>query len=144
MRSKWHTMHSIIRGLIVLCFAGFISISAHAAGAADGKALDAMVDKAMAGYNASDAKAFFADYAKLVAAVATETTFNAMYKGVYFQTYGKYVSRQPIKAETVLEGDTPLLVYQAEFERNKKVKISVNFIKEDGAFKVMQIQFAGM
>jgi hypothetical protein len=134
-------MNSIVRAAILLCFAACLSISAYAA---DQKSLDTVVDKALAGYNAGDSKAFFADYAKMVAAVATEATFNAMYKGMYFQTYGKYISRQPIKAETVLEGDTPLLVYQAEFEKNKKVKISVNFIKEDGAFKVMQIQFAGM
>jgi hypothetical protein len=137
-------MNSIVRAAILLCFAACLSISAHGQGAADYKSLDTMVDKALAGYNASDSKVFFADYAKLVAAVATETTFNAMYKGAYLQTYGKYLSRQPIKAETVLEGNTPLLVYQAEFEKNKKVKISVNFFKEAGAFKVMQIQFAGM
>jgi hypothetical protein len=144
MGSKWRSMHSIIRGLIVLCLAGLISnsaYSAHAAGAADSNALDATVDKAMAGYNAGDAKVFFADYAKMMAAVATEGTFNLMYKS---QPYGKYVSRTPIKAETVLLGDNPLLVYQAEFEKNKKVKISVNFTKEDGAFKVMQIQIAPM
>jgi hypothetical protein len=134
-------MHSLIRGFIVLCFASLISTSVHSAGAADSKPLDAMVDKAMAGYNAGDAKVFYADYAKMMAAVATEAVFNAMYKS---QPYGKYVSRTPIKAETVLVGDSPLLVYQAEFEKNKKVKLSVNFTKEDGALKIMQIQIVPM
>jgi len=131
-------MNSIVRSAILLCFACIFSIPAYAA---DQKPLDAVVDKALAGYNAGDSKVFFADYAKMMAAVATDATFNAMYKS---QPFGKYISRQPIKAETVLVGDTPLLVYQAEFEKNKKVKISVNFIKEDGAFKVMQIQIAAM
>ena len=134
-------MNSLVRAVILLCFVGLVSIPADGA---DQKSLDPVVDRALAGYNAGDSKAFFADYAKMVAAVATDATFNAMYKGMYFQSYGKYISREPIKAETVLQGDTPLLVYQGEFEKNKKVKISVNFIKEDGAFKVMQIQFAGM
>jgi hypothetical protein len=137
-------MNSLIRAAILLCISACVSISTLGQSAADHKSLDPIVDKALAGYNAGDSKAFFADYAKLVAAIATETTFNAMYKGVYLQMYGKYISREPIKAETVLEGDTPLLVYQGEFEKNKKVRISVNFIKESGAFKVMQIQFAGM
>jgi hypothetical protein len=131
-------MNSIVRSAILLCFVGMLSISAYAA---DQKSLDAVVDKALVGYNAGDAKVFFADYAKMMAAIATDAAFDAMYKS---QPFGKYVSRQPIKAETVLAGDSPLLVYQAEFEKNKKVKISVNFTKEDGAFKVMQIQIAAM
>ena len=136
-------MNTIVRAVMVLCFVSCVAVSAFGQ-AVERKPLDATLDKALAGYNAGDSKAFFADFAKAMSAIATQSTFDAMYKGMYFQTFGKYVSRTPIKEETVLEGDFPLLVYQAEFEKNKKVKISVNFTKEDGAFKLMQIQFAGM
>jgi hypothetical protein len=44
----------------------------------------------------------------------------------------------------VFDADTPLVVYQAEFEKNKKVKISVNFMKEEGVYRVVQIQFNPM
>jgi hypothetical protein len=137
-------MNPTVRAAILLCFAGCLSISAYGQAAPDHKLLDPIVDKALAGYNALDAKVFFADYAKALAAVATEPTFDMMYKDMFFKTYGKYISRQPINVETVFDADTPLVVYQAEFEKNKKVKISVNFMKEDGAFKVVQIQFAAM
>ena len=137
-------MNIIARAAVLLCFAGCLSISAHGQAAPDHKSLDPVVDKALAGYNALDAKVFFADYAKALAGVATEPTFNMLYKDMHFKTYGKYISRQPIDAETVFDADTPLVVYRAEFEKNKKVKISVNFMKEDGAYKLVQIQFAPM
>jgi hypothetical protein len=108
---------------------------------ADPAKLEAMVDKAMKAYNDEDAKAFFADYAKSMAAIATEQVFKNLYVDQAKRDFGKYVSREPIAAQTVTIGDFPLLVYQAKFEKNDKVKISVNFTFEDGAFKVMQIRF---
>jgi hypothetical protein len=137
-------MKTLFRILLFLCFAVCVSSAARAETPVDPKPLEAMLDKALAGYNAGNHTAFYADYAKSMAGIATEAVFNSMYRGMYLPTYGKYISRTPIKAETVLLGDLPLLVYSAEFEKNKKVKISVNFTKEDGAFKIMQIQFAGM
>ncbi len=52
------------------------------------------------------------------------------------KTYGKYVSRKLIKGES--------LAFEGKFEKAQKVKISVNFMKEEGAYKIMQIQFAPM
>src|SRR4051812_19546311 len=135
-------MKTFLQILLIFCVAACAVPSVRAEDAVDPKPLEAMLDKALAGYNADDYKAFYADYAKSMASITTELVFNSMYRGMYSSSYGKYVSRTPIKAETVLLGDTPLLVYAAEFEKNKKVKISVNFTKEDGAFKIMQIQFA--
>ena len=135
-------MKTLLHSLLALCLAAGLISTSHAEAPVDPKPLDAMLDKALAGYNAGNHTAFFADFAKMMASITTEQTFNTMYRGMYFTTYGKYVSRTPIKAETVLLGDSPLLVYAAEFEKNKKVKISVNFIKEEGAFKIMQIQLA--
>ena len=108
------------------------------------KPLEAMLDKALAAYNAGDAKAFWADFATAMKAMATEPTFNMMYRDQHMKNLGKFVSKAAIKAETVAEGEAPLLVHQAEFEKNKKVKISVNFMKQEGAFKLMQVKFDKM
>jgi hypothetical protein len=136
-------MKTLLHCLMVLSLALGLITTACAETPADPKALDAMVGKALEAYNVGNHTAFYADFAKLMASVTTEQTFNVMYRGMYFTTYGKYVSRtSPVKAETVLLGDSPLLVYVGRFEKNEKVKISVNFMKEEGAFKIMQIQLA--
>ena len=49
-----------------------------------------------------------------------------------------------IRCETVSAGDAPLLVYEGEFEKEKKVKISINFTKEGDQLRVMQVQFNKM
>ena len=107
-------------------------------------ALEAKVDNVLKGYNDDDHKVFFADYAKSMAALATEQTFKTMYVNMAKKDFGKYVSKKLIPAQTVNTGDFPLLVYEGEFEKNKKVKISVNFTKEDGNFKIMQVRFDKM
>lgn len=103
------------------------------------KELESIVENAMKGYNAGDAKVFFADYAKLLAAVAVPATFDALYKNGALKEFGKYESKKLIAAQSVVEGETPLLVFEAKFEKNPKVKLSVNFMKEEGKPKVMQV-----
>ena len=103
------------------------------------KPLDAIVEKAMKAYNEGDAKAFFADYAKLLSAVATPATFDALYKNGALKEFGKYVSKKLIAGQSVVEGETPLLVYEAKFEKNPRVKLAVNFMQEEGKPKVMQV-----
>ena len=46
-----------------------------------------------------------------------------------------------LKGESSVFKDPPLMVFEAVFEKTKRVKSSVNFMKEDGAYKIMQIQF---
>ena len=53
--------------------------------------------------------------------------------------HGKFVSRKLIAGESVVEGETPLLVYEAKFEKSARVKLSVNFMQEDGKPKLMQV-----
>lgn len=98
----------------------------------------------MKGYNAGDAKVFFADYAKLLSAVATPAMFDALYKNAAMKEYGKYESKSLLAKESVVDGETPLLVFAAKFEKNPKVKLSVNFMQEDGKPKVMQVTIEKM
>ena len=139
MRMKSLSIHlrlvAVLLSLLTLPFA---------ARAADTKALEGTVDKALAAYNAGDSKAFFADYASAVASIATDQTFKSLYEGVYKNDIGTYVSKEPIPAESVTTGDMILLVYQAKFSKADKVKLSVNFTKEGKDYKIMQISMARM
>ncbi len=126
--------------LTLLSLTAFLTLSTPCLRAADApKALDAMVEKAMTAYNAGDSKAFFADYAKMVEAIATPATFDALYKNGALKEHGKFVSRKLIPADSVVDGETPLLVYEAKFEKSARVKLSVNFIQENGKPKLMQV-----
>ena len=126
--------------LTLLSLTAFLALSMPCLHAADApKALDAMVEKAMTAYNAGDSKAFFADYAKMVEAIATPATFDALYKNGALKEHGKFVSRKLISADSVVDGETPLLVYEAKFEKSARVKLAVNFIQEEGKPKLMQV-----
>ena len=116
----------------------------HAQKPADPKPLEAMLGKALAAYHAGDSKAFYADYAKMMASVATDQANDMMFRNICLKTHGKYVSRKLLKAESSVFEDTPLMVFEAVFEKTKRVKISVNFMKEDGVYRIMQMQFAPM
>ncbi|HMP02323.1 MAG TPA: hypothetical protein PKD86_15205 [Gemmatales bacterium] len=115
------------------------------AGAVEDKAnvkdLEAIIDAAMKAYNEADWKAFFKDYSKDMAAIASEPTFKALYgPNAAMGQFGKFVKRlELIKDQSVLEGENVLAHWHAEFAKNKKVKISVNFVKEDGKYRIQQI-----
>ena len=63
-------VNSFLRSLFLFCLIGCFVGSAHAEKPVDPKPLDAIVDRALAAYNAQNATAFFADFAKSMAAIA--------------------------------------------------------------------------
>ena len=105
------------------------------------KTLDAMVDKALDGYNNADTKVFYADFAKSMAAIATDQAFQTLYKDNYMTNFGKYKSKKFDPAKSVLSDGMGLLSYTAEFEKNAKMTVSVNIMKEEDKLLFMQIQF---
>jgi hypothetical protein len=100
--------------------------------------LDTIVDNAMKGYNAADAKVFFADYASFAASIATPENYKFMYEDTHKAKLGKFVSKALVAGETSLNDDAPLVVYKAKFEKGE-AKLAVNFIKEEKGMKIMQI-----
>jgi len=135
-------MRHMLSVAVLALFAG-MALNVSAADA-DKKKLEETVDTLLKAYNEGDAKTFNAQYAKMMAAVATEQTFNTMYKGQYMEKYGKFESKKAIEKETVATGDFPLLVFEGKFAKAEKVKISVNFTKDGEEFKVMQVRFDPM
>lgn len=103
--------------------------------------LEPILDKALAAYNKGDPKAFWADFSKQMSSITTKETFDALYVQGAKKEFGNFVSKVIKKDECSFNADTPLLIYVGEFEKNKKVKISVNFIKDGNDLKLMQIRF---
>lgn len=104
-------------------------------------ALDAMVDKLMAAYNAGDATAFYADWAAMMASICTPQVFQTMFVDNYKKNFGDYVERSINADETVVMADVPngLLVYTAKFTNNEKVKLAINLFKEGDNWKFQQL-----
>src|SRR6218665_421330 len=94
---------------------------------ADPKLLEAATEKLLAAYNKDDAKAFFADYAKSVATIATPETYDALYKNISKKSYGDYVpkSLKLRKEGSLLMGDFLVVYFTAEFTKEKKALVSV-------------------
>jgi hypothetical protein len=120
-----------------------VALNVHAADA-DKKKLEETVDRLLKAYNEGDAKTFNAEYAKPMAAVATDATFKLLYQDTAMKNLGKYVSKTPLDKETVVAGDIALLVFEAKFEKADKVKVSVNFMKDGEDLKVQQVRMDKM
>jgi hypothetical protein len=107
----------------------------------DIKVLEKNLDRALKAYNDGDSKNFWAELAKSVDALKTKETYDALYTIGYKPIYGKLVNRgEMIKDKSSLEGPIGLVRYLAEFEKDKKVEIDVNWAKEGKDVKFIQIQ----
>jgi hypothetical protein len=111
---------------------------------ADPKVLSKTLEAALEAYNKDDVKTFFKEWAKSVESITTEPTYNALYKQGAKSQVGNYKpkSLKLIKEGTALTGDFLIVYFDAEFDKEKKGKISVNFQKEGNAYKLMQLQIS--
>jgi hypothetical protein len=129
----------MIAGVVIGCLCG--SIIAAEEEKIDVKVLEKNLDRALQAYNNDDHKKFWAEFAKTVDALKTKETYEALYTNGYKPMYGKLLKRgEMIKDKSALEGPVGLVRYLAEFEKNKKVEIDVNWEKEGKEVKFIQIQ----
>jgi len=127
----------------VFCF----SLSTNALGAeptADPKQLTAQVEKLLAAYNKDDAKAFYADWAKSVAAIATPQTYDLLFKNMAKKELGDYQANTLAlrKEGSVLTGEFLVVYFEAKFAKDVPGLVSVNFQHEDGQYKFLQVQLS--
>ena len=108
---------------------------------ADPKKLEGQMEKLLAAYNKDDVKAFFQNWASTVQAIATPTTYDALYKNGAKRSFGDYKPKTVKfrKEGSVLTGDTLVVYFEAEFTKDPAV-VAVNFMKEGGEYKFMQVQ----
>ncbi len=125
---------NLLRIVLILLCSAFAAVAADKAPAK----LETMIQNALKGYNAADAKAFFADYAAAAAAIATPETYKALYESGVKPQFGKFVSMTFLAAESSINDEAPMLAYAAKFEKGE-AKVSVNFMKEDAGLKILQI-----
>jgi len=101
--------------------------------------LEEILEPALAGYNAGKAEVLFAHFASTAQPPPNERTFRAVFEGVYKKEFGKVLSKKLITKETEPDPNYGVLVYDATCEK-RKVRLSVNFVREGGALKIAQIR----
>jgi hypothetical protein len=111
---------------------------------ADAKQLTAQVEKLLLAYNKDDTKAFYADWAKAVEAIATAQTYDALYKQGAKKELGEYQAGSLAfrKEGSVLTGDFLVVYFDSKFANGVAGTVSVNFQKEAGGYKFIQVQLA--
>jgi hypothetical protein len=102
--------------------------------------LTPILDKALAAYNAGDQRALFADFATAATPPPSDRIFQELFEGYYKKDFGRLTALRLYPQETVPDADYGMLVYLAQCERVKLAKVSANFIRENGAPKIVQIR----
>lgn len=104
------------------------------------KTLDPVVERLVKAYNEGNWKAFYADYAKAMSALATEQSFNSLYTNMYKKQFGTIKTRKLNTQRTTMPSEmNGLIVYDVTCSKKNGV-LAVNWMKEDGKWKVQQVQ----
>lgn len=122
----------------LLCTALFVG-TAMADTPKEFKDQEALVAKFFKAYNKSDAKGCFEDYIDAFKNMG-EQLFPALIKPNR-DKYGEYKSHTFLKEGSVADTEITLLMLQVDFDKEKKVKVGINFGKEGKAWKIQQITF---
>lgn len=98
-----------------------------------------MLDRALAAYNAGDARAFLAETARNAPGIREQGVYQRLFEGVYKPEFGSFVAKVMDPKESIPDRDWAVLVYRAQFAKNT-AKLTANFARENGAVKLMQIR----
>ena len=99
-----------------------------------------VLDRALAAYNAGDVHAILAEFASSAPAIHAEGACERLFEGYYKSEFGRLQSKQIDLKESVPDRDWAALAYNAVFQKRPRAKIIANFIRENGAVKLMQIR----
>ena len=119
-----------------------IAVPSGRAGDADAKKLAGQVEKLLEAYNKDDVKAFFSGWSKSVEAITTDATYDVLYKKTAKKDLGDYKPKtiKLRKEGSVLSGDFLVVYFEAEFAKEKAGLITVNFAKEKGEYRFIQVK----
>jgi len=67
--------------------------------------------------------------------------FKAVFLDVYKANLGHAEPKRILRKESSLDTDFPVLIYEGEFEKYDRVLITVNFMNEDGNYRITQVRF---
>ena len=102
--------------------------------------LAAVLDKALTAYNAGDQAALFADFASTATPAPSDRIFTELLEDYYKAEFGKITALRLNTQETVPDPEAGMLVYLAQCERAPLVKVSANFVRENGTPKIVQLR----
>jgi len=102
---------------------------------------EALMEKFFKAYNKGDAKGCFEDYIDSFKGMA-EQLYSVLVKPNK-DKYGDYKSHTFVKEGSVAADDITLMILHVDFDKGKKVKVSVNFGKEGKSWKIQQVTFGG-
>lgn len=122
----------------LLCLTAFTS-TALADTPKEFKDQEALVEKYFKAYNKGDAQGCFADYIEQFQKLADQL-YPALVKPQK-DKYGDYKSHTFVKAGSVTDGELTILLLDVDFEKEKKVRVGVNFGKEKNVWKIQQVKF---
>ena len=100
---------------------------------------EAIAEKLFKAYNKDDAKGVFADYIDAFKNMA-EQLYPVLMKPNK-DKYGNYKSHTFLKEGSSSSDGVALLMLQVDFEKEKKVKVGINFGKEGKDWKIQQVTF---
>ncbi|MBX3167144.1 MAG: hypothetical protein KF760_07020 [Candidatus Eremiobacteraeota bacterium] len=103
------------------------------------KKCEARVDQAMDAYNSKSWKDFFKDFTRGSAALGNEQSFTSIYLDGSQQEFGSYESRSLDESRSSFKKTVGLLIYKARFSK-KWGTLSVNFLHEEGDWKIQQLR----
>jgi hypothetical protein len=103
--------------------------------------LEPVLNRALAAYNADDKNAFLAEFARAAPGIHGEGVYRRLFGSVYKSEFGKIERKRLKRKASVPDRDWGALTYDAAFEKHPKALLVANFIRENGAVKLMQIRF---
>lgn len=100
---------------------------------------DPLVAAALDGYNREDHALYVSGFAKSMARTASEAVFRGHVIGAWKAEAGEFRARGLIDRLSLFEGEAPVLVYNAEFERGGRL-LTVEFKREGDLLRVARIR----
>ena len=134
--------HRLILSIFVLSFL-FTSFSALAQPSKDYliEIWNLLTNKALVAYNSENYTDFRSCFADSMSSAVTKSYFKEVFLGTYKKNLGFVESVKFLKNQSSLDPDFPILLYSAEFEKYKPVLITVNFMNENGRYRITQLRF---
>lgn len=118
-----------------------VAVTPHPTAPTAVRELAAVLDKALSAYNAGDQVALFADFATSATPAPSDRIFTELFEGFYKAEFGRIVALRLNPLESNPDPDSGMLVYDARCERQPLAKVSANFLRENGALKIVQVRF---
>ena len=100
-----------------------------------------LTNKALVAYNSENYTDFRSCFADSMSSAVTKSYFKEVFLGTYKKNLGFVESVKFLKNQSSLDPDFPTLLYSAEFEKYKQVLITVNFMNENGRYRITQLRF---